>query len=288
MMYAQKFSRRAVCLFALAVAASLSLANAQVQSGKVLVKAVHGSATFSKGADWAPLKESVALSRGATIKTAADSTVDLVLQYNGTVLRLTPNSTLTFEKLNKEEAGEGVITETSVKLLSGSIIGSQRKLATPSKFVVSLAGGEATIVGTEYLVRADGAVTVLSGSVKINYNLPGNGGSIKVTVPAGYSFNPATGQVVPTTAAFLQNIIADINTVRENAKVFKSTGGATVVVKPEGNTSPTKGKGNNGLGNGLDPQPPGDPPINDGPGTGPGNPGNKHHGFDNPRNPHFP
>ena len=34
-------------------------------------------------------------------------------------------------------------------------------------------------------------------------------------------------------------------------------------------------KGNNGVGNGSDPQPPGNPPINDGPGTGPGNPGNK-------------
>jgi len=33
-------------------------------------------------------------------------------------------------------------------------------------------------------------------------------------------------------------------------------------------------KGNNGVGNGLDPQPPGNPPINDGPGTSPGNPGN--------------
>jgi hypothetical protein len=32
-------------------------------------------------------------------------------------------------------------------------------------------------------------------------------------------------------------------------------------------------KGNNGVGNGEDPQPPGNPPINDGPGTGPGNPG---------------
>ena len=31
--------------------------------------------------------------------------------------------------------------------------------------------------------------------------------------------------------------------------------------------------GNNGVGNGLDPQPPGNPPINDGPGTSPGNPG---------------
>lgn len=32
--------------------------------------------------------------------------------------------------------------------------------------------------------------------------------------------------------------------------------------------------GNNGVGNGLDPQPPGNPPINDGLGTSPGNPGN--------------
>lgn len=31
--------------------------------------------------------------------------------------------------------------------------------------------------------------------------------------------------------------------------------------------------GNNGVGNGLDPQPPGNPPWNDSEGTGPGNPG---------------
>jgi len=33
--------------------------------------------------------------------------------------------------------------------------------------------------------------------------------------------------------------------------------------------------GNNGPGNGLDPQPPGNPSINDGPGTSPGNPGRR-------------
>jgi hypothetical protein len=33
--------------------------------------------------------------------------------------------------------------------------------------------------------------------------------------------------------------------------------------------------GNNGVGNGPDPQPPGNPPVNDGPGTSPGNPGNR-------------
>jgi VCBS repeat-containing protein len=42
------------------------------------------------------------------------------------------------------------------------------------------------------------------------------------------------------------------------------------------------GKGNNGVGNGLDLQPPGNPPINDGQGASPGHPGNKrfgHHRF---------
>lgn len=34
-------------------------------------------------------------------------------------------------------------------------------------------------------------------------------------------------------------------------------------------------RGNNGVGNGYDPQPPGNPPINDGIGTFPGNPGNR-------------
>jgi hypothetical protein len=34
-------------------------------------------------------------------------------------------------------------------------------------------------------------------------------------------------------------------------------------------------QGNNGVGNGEDPQPPGNPPVNDGPWSSPGNPGNR-------------
>lgn len=33
--------------------------------------------------------------------------------------------------------------------------------------------------------------------------------------------------------------------------------------------------GNNGVGNGVDPQPPGNPPYNDPPGSGPGDPNNQ-------------
>jgi hypothetical protein len=255
----------------IAVSVPITQAQAEVQPGQVLIKSVKGNVTYSTAGSWQPLKENTVVSRGAAIQTGADSTVDLILQTSGTVLRLTPNSTLKFDKLNKESAGEEMITETSLNLVSGSVIGSQRKLASPSSFQIKVGESVATLVGTEYLVRADGAVTVLSGSVTVNYNLPGNGASVRVTINAGFSFNPATGQVVVTTPDYLVNVIADIDTVRQNAQVFKAAG-ATIVVKPEGVISPTRG--NNGVGNGIDPQPPGNPPVNDGPGTGPGNPGN--------------
>ena len=285
MKYVPAFPGRAVLsLLTGVVISSLSIAYAEVQPGQVLVKDVQGAATYSKGGEWLPLKKNAILSRGAVVKTGADATVDLILQYNGTVLRLIPNSRLSFNKLTKENAGEETITETSLNLLSGALVGSQRKLAAPSSFEVNVAGGVATIKGTEYYVRADGAVAVTSGSVQVNYNLPNNGGSVKVTIPAGYYFDPATGKVsTPIPAGFIPNAKYHIDTVRQNAEVFK-TGGATVVVKPEGVLTPTKG--NNGVGNGIDPQPPGNPPINDGPGTGPGNPGNKGHGgSNNPRKP---
>jgi len=279
MKFVPSFTGRAVLSLAAGVANYLSVANAQVQPGQVLIQAVHGSATYSSGEQSLPLKENLVLSKGAVLKTGNDATVDLILQYSGTVLRLLPNSTLSFDKLNKENAGEEIITETSLNLTAGSIVGSQRKLAIPSTFEVNTPNGVATIKGTEYIVRSDGAVGVISGSVQVIYNLPGNGGSIKVTVPAGSYFEPATGTVKSGSLASG----TDINTVRNNAMVFKF-GGATIVIKPQTTITPTKG-GNNGVGNGIDPPPPGNPPINDGPGTGPGNPGNRggHNG-----NPHHP
>lgn len=54
-----------------------------------------------------------------------------------------------------------------------------------------------------------------------------------------------------------------------------STSLASTAIAASG--SGEKTHGNNGVGNGLDPQPPGNPPINDGPGTGPGHPGNRDH-----------
>ena len=66
-------------------------------------------------------------------------------------------------------------------------------------------------------------------------------------------------------------------TVPPALTVLLSTSLASPAIAESGGGYQRGPKGNNGLGNGFDPQPPGNPPINDGPGTSPGNPGNKHH-----------
>src|SRR5438270_11127672 len=107
MKYVPDLSGRAVLsVLAVSVLSFGLVANAQITSGQVLIQGVHGSATYSLGGPALSLKENLVLPRGATIKSGADCTVDLVLQYNGTVLRLMPNSTLSLNKLNQEKAGE--------------------------------------------------------------------------------------------------------------------------------------------------------------------------------------
>jgi hypothetical protein len=257
------------------LALGLSLSFAGMETGQVFVHAVSGEVTFAKaGAVSQKLQPNTRLDCGTTIQTAAGATADLVLGYNRTVLRLTPNSALRVVKLDQMVAGGDRITETRLELISGAVAGVQRKLPATSYLEIKTPSNIARIIGTEYYVSTSGGVSVVSGQVSINYNLPNNGGSVKVSVPAGYSFDPATGTVVTTTPADLQNILAHVTAARNNAQTFK-TGGATIVVKNENENFISTVHGNNGVGNGVDPQPPGNPPVNDGPGTGPGNPGNQ-------------
>lgn len=60
-------------------------------------------------------------------------------------------------------------------------------------------------------------------------------------------------------------------TVPPAMTLLLSTSLASPAIAKSGRGS--QSKGNNGVGNGIDPAPPGNPPLNDGPGTSPGNPG---------------
>lgn len=72
--------------------------------------------------------------------------------------------------------------------------------------------------------------------------------------------------------AFLKGCGKYSLTVPPAMTVLLSTSLASPAIAASGGDRP---RGNNGVGNGVDPQPPGNPPVNDGPGTSPGNPGNR-------------
>lgn len=67
------------------------------------------------------------------------------------------------------------------------------------------------------------------------------------------------------------NSVQILSTVNSNDDTVRLLFGE---IWPEGQ-GPIRSQGNNGVGNGLDPQPPGNPPVNDGLGTAPGSPGNQ-------------
>lgn len=210
-------------------------------SATIEIVGVRGPADFRQGTtQWTPVKTGRTLTQGAAIRTGTGGAIDFLLKDSGTSLCLPEKSELHFERVSSDRAGEMVVSDTRLRLTEGTLVGSQRKLAPLNRFEILTPKSKATIVGTEYVVRADGAVSVLSGSVTMIYNEPGGGGSVKVTVQAGQSFDPATGMVVDTTPDYLEDLIADIDTVRHNAEVYKLDN-ATVIVKPEKFMSPTKG-----------------------------------------------
>jgi hypothetical protein len=199
-------------------AMGLSTACAETQSGELRVKSVQGAVSYcTSPSTWLELKPEMVLHRGAILKTAADSSADLVLEYNGTALRMTPGTVLELARLDKVVAGEDLVTETSLNLKAGSVFGSQRKLAKPSKFEITVPGGVVTIRGTEYLVSADGSVTCFDGEVAVSFDSPERSGS-NVQVPAGFSLNAATTRVASTASDRVMKLAGDLRVVQANAR----------------------------------------------------------------------
>lgn len=91
-----------------------------------------------------------------------------------------------------------------------------------------------------------------------------------VSRQSGVKMGQGNSGKVPSRRAFLTALtyVAPAILTLQARPAFAQLGSGTP-------NKPKKPKGNNGVGNGEDPQPPGNPPINDGPGTGPGNPGNQ-------------
>ncbi|MEP6662425.1 MAG: hypothetical protein ABJC04_02065, partial [Verrucomicrobiota bacterium] len=84
------------CVTALIFVSSMNIRADSMQQGSAKVRQIRGSAkyTTSAGGEWLPLKVGATLKAGSSIKTAAESIVDLDLGVNGPVVRVTPDTTV--------------------------------------------------------------------------------------------------------------------------------------------------------------------------------------------------
>jgi hypothetical protein len=189
-----RWARLAAGLVALVFAATT---HAAMQQGQAVVRAVRGTAEYSAGGAWAPLKVGTILYAGSTIKTGEDSQVDLFLKDNGPVVRVTANTILGVDKLTFDNTGVDTVIETQLDLKAGRIQGNVKKTSAASRYEVKTPTGVAGIRGTLYDISADGRVRVWEGSVVMVYVDPSGAVSTHV-INAGQQFVPGVG-VTPLT-----------------------------------------------------------------------------------------
>jgi len=232
----------ATWLAAFSVALAMA-SNASAQSSKPRVGTVvkiKGAARMSTGNNiWRPLKVDDELRAGAVIQTAGSSYVDLVFGEAGAsagptkvapaaagagagggggkvaapqdVIRIAADSVLAIDRLSSLNTGADKVTETQLDLRSGKIMGNVAKQSAASRFEVKIPTGVAGIRGTTFSLSADGAVSVLYGTVIVAWTPPGHPADQPPptkTVPEGYRFDIKTGSMTAIPAAELADLRA--------------------------------------------------------------------------------
>ena len=197
--------------FVAAAAMLAFVASVEATPQKAQVRAVRGSAQVSldKGQTWKSAKVGMSLNEKSLVKTAPSAQVDLFLGDNGPVVRVTEDTTLGIDKLDMENTGVEKIIETQLDLKNGRILGNVKKLAASSKYEVKTPVGVAAIRGTEYDIRSDGRISVVSGTVVLVI-ISATGVPSTITINAGQSVTGA--QVQQALAATTPQVITPVAT----------------------------------------------------------------------------
>ena len=243
----------ALCGVLISLAAPVSAQTAD--SGFATVVRVDGLASYTLGDDrWVPLVAGKILPEGVTIRTGHNGVVDVVLgkdvnlphnapQVNGlpahpsaandepvrgmiasapaaeqNVIRVTPDTTMAINKLTVMDTGADTVSDTELDLKQGKIFASVKKLTGASQYLIKLPNGIAGVRGTQFSISANGQTSVYhstGGGVVLSL-IPPSGNAQTTVVGAGFSFDPATGQlfVLPgDERTFLERLFFALRTI---------------------------------------------------------------------------
>ena len=273
--------------------AAPAFAQTTAESGYATVVRVEGLASYSLGDDrWIPLVAGKILPQGAVIRTGFNGVVDVVLGKDihlpnnvqqiyslpmnpapapdwpvrgmaaftpaaeQNVVRLTPDTTLGISKLTVTDTGADTVSDTELDLKKGKIFASVKKLTGDSLYTIKLPNGIAGVRGTQFSIDVDGKVSVYhSTNGGVVLSLISAGGAPQTTVVgSGFSYNPATGQLVVIPGddlTFLERLFAALQTIYSPVQ-FVTADSTCIYVSPthggHGNGQGGNGKGGNGQG----------------------------------------
>jgi len=224
---AQKLAVIATAVASLTLATSAQ-ANDVPQAVKVVI--VRGMARYTDSSGTHDITAGMILDPGVTIQTGERSSVDVILidrellarktlkavrpitpnalidppvkahhaeQLTVNTVHLFENTDITVTKLTLNRSGSDETADTELDLKTGTIFGNTKKLSTSSKYNVKIPAGVAGIRGTEFMIGANGTITVLKGAVIIAAFNGGAGLVDTKVVTAGEQFSLTTFQVTP-------------------------------------------------------------------------------------------
>jgi hypothetical protein len=210
------------------VLAFTSAAFAQdTKEGIATVVRVTGGASYTLGGNdaWHPLVAGKILRPGATIRTAPDAKVDVVLgksvdmpqahpvpdqitmapdspvrgmmaykpSVEQNVIRLSGETTLKIDTLTISDTGVDTVSDTELDLQKGRIFYSVKKLSAESKYLVKIPNGIAGVRGSQGFISADGTCGALVHPLWLSLVGP-DGKPVTVTIGEGQQYDPSTGQ----------------------------------------------------------------------------------------------
>jgi len=227
MKFVQTLLIAAVCGFVFSNAYAQS--DSGTQAGYATVARIQGEARYSTGDNqWHALTVGQTLTAGCIVQTAVDSSVDLILgariphhinaypdkiapapdasvrgltaykasaQQN--VIRMQANTVLAINQLTISDTGVDAVSDTELDLRQGTIFGNVKKLSAASQYLIKIPTGIAGVRGTTFVLSADGAITVVQGSMIVSTVV--NGQPVTMALGPGDQYDPSTGQVTHLT-----------------------------------------------------------------------------------------
>jgi ferric-dicitrate binding protein FerR (iron transport regulator) len=169
---------------------------------------VLGKAVNLPQAKWAPQR----------IGMAVDSPVRGMVSYTPSaeqnVVRLTPNTALTIDRLTTTDTGADTVGDTELNLTKGAIYASVKKLSPAAQYIVKTPTGIAGVRGTQFSIalNPDGSIksievfkTTGDDGLVLAVTLA-NGTTQTFTIGQGMTVDFSSGTVVPIAPEILNQL----------------------------------------------------------------------------------